>query len=46
MAKTFNEEDGLTYTEFFAWNKTTCKNLDNLRDSERRYCLEPMLDNK
>ena len=42
MAKTFNEEDGLTYTEFFAWNKTTCKNLDNLRDSD---CCSRLLQN-
>ena len=34
MAKTFNEEDGLTYTEFFAYHKTTGGDLDNLRDSD------------
>ena len=34
MAKTFIEEYGLTYTEFFAYHKTTGGDLDNLRDSD------------
>ena len=34
MAKTFNEEDGLTYTEFFAFNRTVGGDIDNMRDSD------------
>jgi antitoxin component YwqK of YwqJK toxin-antitoxin module len=34
MAKTFYEEYGLTYTEFFAYYKTMGGDLDNLRDSD------------
>jgi len=34
VAKTFNEEDGLTYTEFFAYHKTMGRDIDNLRDSD------------
>ena len=34
MAKTFIEEYGLTYTEFFAYYNTTGGDLNNLRDSD------------
>ena len=31
----FNEEDGLSYTEFFAFNKTRGNDINNLRDSDQ-----------
>ena len=34
MAKTYNAEDGISYTEFFAFNRTEGGDLDNLRDSD------------
>ncbi len=42
MGKTFNEEDGLTYTEFFAHHKTIGRDIDNLRDSD---CCSSLLEN-
>ena len=42
MAKTFNEEYGLTYTEFFAYYNTTGDDLNNLRDSD---CCSRLLKN-
>ena len=32
--KTYSNEDGISYTEFFAFNKTIGKNIDDLRDSD------------
>ena len=32
--KTFNIEDGKSFTEFFAFNRTVCTNLNNMRDSD------------
>ncbi len=31
---TYKEEDGISYTEFFAWNKTKATSLNDLRDSD------------
>ena len=31
---TFNKEDGVSYTEFFAFNKTVCRDINNIRDSD------------
>ena len=32
--KTYNVEDGKSYTEFFAFNRTLCNNLNKMRDSD------------
>tara|TARA_R110001592_G_scaffold338620_1_gene625907 strand:- start:3928 stop:4503 length:576 start_codon:yes stop_codon:yes gene_type:complete len=32
--KTFKIEDGISFTEFFAFNKTICTNINDMRDSD------------
>ena len=40
--KTFNKEDGISFTEFFAFNRTECKDINDMRDSD---CCSKVLQN-